>query len=91
MIKLFDTNRIATITMKTFDNTNSSLSPDFAADFFEVGSLAYNEALDAYEVQDVTYCIEQAQDWANAEGDFAGENHNMETAEPVVDASIEDR
>ena len=91
MTKLYDATKIATIAMKTFDNTTSTMSPDFSADFFEVGSLHYSEELDAYEVQDVEYCIEQANDWANAEGDFASEEHNMETAEPVVDAVVEDR
>ena len=43
---------------------------DFSADFYEVGSLPYNEKIGAYVVDDVEYLIEQANDWLNQRGDF---------------------
>lgn len=45
-------------------------TPDFSGDFFEVGSLAYDEEKEAYIVPDVNYCINRAEDWKNFEGDF---------------------
>lgn len=90
MINLYDSTMIAYISMKTFDNTTSTISPDFSADFFDVGSLPYDEELDAYRVDDVTYCIECAEDWKNCRGDFAGTEHNMETAEPILSYNATD-
>ena len=43
---------------------------DFSCDFYEVGSLPYNEEIGAYVVDDVEYLIEQAEDWLNQRGDF---------------------
>ena len=43
---------------------------DFSCDFYEVGSLPYNEEIGAYVVDDVEYLIEQANDWLNQRGDF---------------------
>ena len=43
---------------------------DFSCDFYEVGSLPYDEKIGAYVVDDVNYLIEQAEDWLNQRGDF---------------------
>lgn len=43
---------------------------DWAEEFYEVGSLKYDEQADAYTVEDVDYCIEQAKDWEQGQGDF---------------------
>ena len=69
MAKLTDGKRIATITMKTWDG--SSWGPDWSDDFFAVGGLEYDEDLNAYKVEDVLYCIEQANDWEFSDGDFS--------------------
>lgn len=46
--------------------------PDWSNDFFEVGALEEVDGLcDAYWVDDVDYCIEQADDMVAGEGDFA--------------------
>ena len=43
---------------------------DFSCDFYEVGSLPYDDEIGAYIVNDVEYLIEQAEDWLNQRGDF---------------------
>ena len=40
-------------------------SLDWANDFFDAGLLHYDEEAEAYIVEDVDYCIEQAQEWAD--------------------------
>ena len=69
--RLVSGNRITEITMQTWNGRE--YTPDWSGDFFNVGTLKYDEDLDAYEVEDIDYCIEQAEDWQNKEGDFYGE------------------
>ena len=69
-MKIFDRNRMVKITMREWDNRYNSATPDWSLDFFNAGSLKYDEERDAYRVGDVQYCIDQANDWAKAEGDF---------------------
>lgn len=46
--------------------------PDWSNDFFEVGTLEDVDGLDdAYWVDDVDYCVEQADDMVAGVGDFA--------------------
>lgn len=61
MIKITDGKKTAEITMRTWED--NSYSPDWSADFFEAGSLEYDEESDTFRVQDVDYCIDQAKDW----------------------------
>jgi len=61
MTKLFDGKRMVGIEMQNW--TGSGYTPDWSNDFFEVGGLERNEELDAYIVEDVDYCIEQAKAW----------------------------
>lgn len=63
-------NRMVEITMRTWNGRE--YTPDWSGDFFNVG-LKYDGDLDAYEVEDIDYCIEQAEDWRNKEGDFYGD------------------
>ena len=58
--KLTDGTRTVTITMQTWDGNN--YSPDFSYDFFEVGALERADE-ETYIVEDVEYCIDQAEDW----------------------------
>lgn len=76
MVVLVDKNKAVEISIREWDEENSQYGPDWAADFFEVGNLKHveNEELElAYVVDDVDYCIEQANDMVAGEGDFAGE------------------
>lgn len=72
MTRFTDGKRTVGIKMATWNG--SGWGPDFSADFFEVGSLAYNEELGAYMVEDVDYLIDYANDWRNGEGDFYGDS-----------------
>ena len=69
MAMLTDGKRIADITMKVWNG--NEWGPDWSDDFFEVGGLKHDDRLGAYEVEDVYYCIEQANDWKNSDGDFS--------------------
>lgn len=76
MVVLVDKNKAVEISIREWDEENSQYGPDWAADFFEVGNLKHveDEELElAYVVDDVDYCIEQANDMVAGEGDFAGE------------------
>lgn len=75
-------NRMVEITMTTW--TGTEYTPDWSNDFFEVGTLKYDKDLEAYEVEDIDYCIDQAEDWKNKEGDFYGEE-DVEGVERSVD------
>lgn len=44
--------------MQEWDGSQYGL--DWSLDFFEAGNLEYNEETDTYTVEDVVYCIEQA-------------------------------
>lgn len=68
MTRLTNGTKTIEITLTTW--TGNGYEPDWSADFFSVGSLPYNDELDAYVVDDVDYCVEQANDWASAIGDF---------------------
>lgn len=58
---LTDGKRVAKISMHTWDGNN--LSPDFSNDFFDGGTLPFDEEAEVYSVVDVPYCIDQAQKW----------------------------
>ena len=74
MTRLTDGNKTVEIEMTIW--TGSGYSPDWSGDFFEVGGLEYDDAKEAYKVEDVDYCVDQANDWKNSEGDFAGDEPN---------------
>ena len=67
-MRLYDGKKMVNIEMNNW--TGNGYTPDWSQDFFESGKLDYSEYLDAYKVEDVDYCIEQAMDWKNADGDF---------------------
>lgn len=68
-MKITDGKKIAEITMQEWNGKEWGL--DWSLDFFEAGKLPYNEEADTYIVENVDYCIEQAFDWEECEGDFA--------------------
>lgn len=53
-------------------------------EFFNVGSLSYNEDSDAYKVEDVDYLIDQANDYISGFGDFS-DGEPQENAELVYE------
>lgn len=74
MTRLTDGAKTVEITMQTW--TGAGYTPDFSADFFEIGGLPFDDETEAYIVEDAEYCVEQAEDWANARGDFANDDNN---------------
>ena len=67
-MKLTDGKRVVKITMRTW--TGSDWGPDWSNDFFEAGGLPREDGGDVYRVDDLDYCIDQAQDWEKKQGDF---------------------
>lgn len=65
------TGEIVEIEMMTWQEDQSQYTIDWSNDFFEVGSLERDEEAEAYLVDDVEYCIEQANDWKMSRGDYS--------------------
>ena len=58
---------------------------DFTKDFYNVGTLEYDEDNDVYKVDSVEDCIAQAKDYLNHDGDYR-ENENYGHAELYVNS-----
>ena len=83
-VRLTDkTGRVLEIKMQMWDEERPGYTPDFSQDFFESGNLPYNVDLDAYEVDDIAYCLDQALDWEKAEGDFYEDRFFDDEQSPV--------
>ena len=65
-MKMTDGKKTVEITMKVWNDFNTGYSPDWSNDFFNAGILPYDEDEDLHIVDDVDYCIEQAEDENNA-------------------------
>ena len=70
-MKITDGKKTVNIRMMMWEG--SGYSPDWSQDFFEAGSLPYNEDTDTYTVDDVDYCIDQAMEWKETNEGFLGE------------------
>lgn len=70
-MKITDGKKTVSIRMMVWEG--SGYSPDWSQDFFEAGSLTYNEDTDTYTVDDVDYCIDQAMEWKETNEGFLGE------------------
>ena len=89
MIRLIDNNKAVEISIRGWDEENSQYGPDQSADFFEIGGLeTVSEPELAYIVDDVDYCIEQANDMVAGIGDFAADGPQPNQ---VVDVTELDR
>ena len=73
-MKLTDGKRTVKISMVIWQE--NGYSPDWSNDFFVAGLLPYEEETDAYVVNDVDYCIDQAHDWEKSKGDFSEDQPN---------------
>lgn len=62
-MKMTDGKKTVEITMKVWSDFNTGYSPDWSNDFFNAGILPYDEDEDFFIVDDVDYCIEQAEEW----------------------------
>ena len=63
MTRFTDYNTILELEMRFFDDKTSRWSPDWSADFYDVGNLEYDEDLDAYIVDDNQYLVEVGLQW----------------------------
>lgn len=81
MTKLTDGKKTVEITITSWDEDACGYTPDCSADFFCVGLLELDEEKNAYIVPDVDYCIEQAQDFQHARGDFFDNRDDCDPAE----------
>ena len=68
-MKISDGKKTVEIMMQHWNG--SGYDPDFSEEFFDSGELEYDEEEDAYKVDDVDYCIDQATDCKNCTGDFS--------------------
>lgn len=70
-MKLYDGHKRISVTMAEWSEQSRSYGPDLALEFFS--DAKYDSSHDVYVVEDVDYCAQQAEDWANLRGDFAGD------------------
>lgn len=75
-MKLTDGKKTVEIELQEWNEENGCYGIDFSNEFYNAGSLAYDDELDAYIVSDVDYCIDYAMDWKKSIGDFNGEEYN---------------
>jgi len=76
-MRLTDGTRLVEITMNLWDEDRQQYGADFAGEFFaDVERHLYR--LDAWLVEDVQYCIDYANDWAEGKGDFMEEADDPE-------------
>lgn len=85
MTRLFDGTKTAEITMRFWNSNTNRYTPDWSNDFFAIGGLEYDDEHEAYKVDDVEYCVEQARDWGNMVGDFAGDEDPENLERQVID------
>ena len=89
MTVLVDDRKAVEITIREWDDESVQYGPDWSNDFFEVGALEYLDGLDdAYWVDDVDFCIEQANDMVAGVGDFAEDGPQ---SRQCVDVTVLDR
>ena len=88
-MKFTDGKRTVEIEMQNW--TGNGYTPDWSIDFFNAGSLPYDEESDTYKVDDVDYCIEQATDWENSEGDFADDEKDDNRTVFVTEIPAEEK
>lgn len=66
-MKLTDGKNVIEISMNKWEG--NGYSPDWADEFFECADAKYNEEMDAYNVPDLQYCLDEAQSWEQEDED----------------------
>lgn len=82
-MKITDGKRTVEIEMKVWDDTSNNYSPDWSNDFFVAGTLETTED-GAHIVDDVQYCIDQAEDWGAKRNDYSDVPEREENEERAV-------
>lgn len=70
MIRLTDGTATVVIEMTHWDDVAQHYTPDWSRDFFDAGSLNIDFEKQAYIVDDVNYCIDQAKECLRHVGDY---------------------
>lgn len=83
MARLYDGNK--TVDIQLISWNGHEWTSDWSEDFFAVGELEYNEELESYKVEDVDYCIEQANDWKLNRGDYEEDNYEEDSREVIIE------
>ena len=81
MTRLTDGKKTVEITMRIWEG--NGYTPDWSNDFFDIGDLPRDEEKEASIVEDVDYCVGQAQDWKNSAGDY------MDDETPIDDKRVD--
>jgi len=72
MTILIDKTKAVKVTIREWDADSVQYGPDWSNDFFANNDMEYVDGLgNAYLVDDVDYCVEQANDMVAGVGDFA--------------------
>lgn len=74
-----------TVIIKMYGVNNA----EFSADFFNAGGLPYDDETDCYFVKDIDYCIDQAMDCQNGEGDYKNDDMPSNCTVYVEDVETE--
>lgn len=86
MTILIDNSKAVEISIREWDEENTQYGLDWSADFYDVGRLKTVDGPElAYIVEDVDYCIEQANDMVAGEGDFAEDGPQPDTFVDVTE------
>lgn len=90
MTILIDNSKAVEISICEWDDESHEYGPDWSADFFTVGNLESidgpePDCIPAYIVEDVDYCIEQANDMVAGIGDFAENGPQPDTFVDVTE------
>ena len=85
-MKMTDGKRTIEITIQKWNETGyTGYGEDWSKDFFDAGSLPYDEETDTYTVEDVDYCI----DYANSDNPEEGARFVIdENGDSVIDPDI---
>lgn len=86
MTILIDNSKAVEISIREWDEENTQYGLDWSADFYDVGRLKTVDGPElAYIVEDVDYCIEQANDMVAGIGDFAEDGPQPDTFVDVTE------
>lgn len=84
MMRMTDGKRLIDIELKEWNGEQWGL--DWSNDFYD-NPEGYDRELDAVIVGDVDYCIEQANDWKNSQGDFYVDENRVPAEDRMADVT----
>lgn len=82
-MRMTDGKRTVEITIQYWDG--SGYGPDWSRDYFNAGTVPYDEETDTYTVESVDYCIDMATDWRDPDSPYYKEDEN---GDPIYDDNV---